>query len=184
MDGPLSQEEIDRLLSGQQGGGGDSAPSPAAGLSADGEPVTLTGAGLSDLGGTDAGESAAVKQAAERQPAAPSGPPATAVVDAPSVSAALAMPGMLAEAAVPSGGNLELMYDIPLEVSVELGRTTMSLAKVLSLGTGSIIQLNRLPGEHVDLLVNGRLVARGEIVVLNESFGLRVTDIVQKDAEA
>jgi len=166
MDGPLSQEEIDRLLAGQ-GGGDEAEPSSAPPEAA------------------DAGDGPApdLEPAPRPEAVAVSAPPATAVVEAPSVTAALAMPGMLAEPPLPSGGNLELMYDIPLEVSVELGRTTMSLAKVLSLGTGSIIQLNRLPGEHVDLLVNGRLVARGEIVVLNESFGLRVTDIVQRDAE-
>ena len=70
------------------------------------------------------------------------------------------------------------MLDIPLEITVELGRATLSLAEVLALGPGSVIELERLPGEPLELLANGRLIARGEVVVLNESFGLRVTEIV------
>ncbi len=77
------------------------------------------------------------------------------------------------------GKGLELMMDIPLEVTVELGQTTLTLAEVLALGPGSVIELNRLPGEPLELLANGRLIARGEVVVLNESFGLRITEIVQ-----
>ncbi len=79
------------------------------------------------------------------------------------------------------GKGLELMMDIPLEVSVELGEATMTLAEVLALGPGSVIELNRLPGEPLELLANGRLIARGEVVVLNESFGLRITEIVQTE---
>ena len=80
--------------------------------------------------------------------------------------------------ASPSGKGLALMMDIPLEVTVELGKATMTLAEVLALGPGSVIELDRLPGEPLELLANGRLMARGEVVVLNETFGLRITEIV------
>ncbi|MFB6354933.1 MAG: flagellar motor switch phosphatase FliY [bacterium] len=75
-------------------------------------------------------------------------------------------------------GNLNMLMDVPMEVSVELGRTDLQVKEILDLGQGSIIELERLAGEPVDLLVNGRLVARGEVVVIDENFGVRVTSIV------
>jgi flagellar motor switch protein FliN/FliY len=75
-------------------------------------------------------------------------------------------------------GNLELIMDIGLEVRVELGRTPMKIRDVLELGPGAVIELNKLAGEPVDLLVNDRLLARGEVVVIDENFGVRVTDII------
>lgn len=75
-------------------------------------------------------------------------------------------------------GNMNLLMDVPMEVSVELGRTNLQVKEILDLGAGSIIELERLAGEPVDLLVNGRLVARGEVVVIDENFGVRVTSIV------
>lgn len=75
-------------------------------------------------------------------------------------------------------GNMNLLMDVPMEVSVELGRTNLQVKEILNLGAGSIIELERLAGEPVDLLVNGRLVARGEVVVIDENFGVRVTSIV------
>jgi flagellar motor switch protein FliN/FliY len=75
--------------------------------------------------------------------------------------------------------NLELMLDLPLDVSVELGHAELPLAHVLGLKAGSVVQLDRLPGEPLDLLVNGQLVARGEIVVLNDTFAFRVTDLIE-----
>lgn len=76
----------------------------------------------------------------------------------------------------PSG--LDLVLDVPLRVTVELGRTRMQIRDVLELGKGSVVELDKLAGEPVDLLVNGKLIARGEVVVIDESFGIRVTDIV------
>lgn len=74
--------------------------------------------------------------------------------------------------------NIDLLMDVPMQVTVELGRRTMMIRDVLELGTGSIIELDKLAGEPVDLLVNQKLIARGEVVVIDESFGVRVTDIV------
>jgi len=75
-------------------------------------------------------------------------------------------------------GNMNMLMDVPMEVSVELGRTNLQVKEILNLGAGSIIELERLAGEPVDLLVDGRLVARGEVVVIDENFGVRVTSIV------
>jgi len=74
--------------------------------------------------------------------------------------------------------ELQRLHDVPVELAVEIGRTSMTIGETLALGPGSIVSLNRLAGEPVDLLVNGRPIARGEVVVVDEEFGLRVTEIV------
>ncbi|NLC62854.1 MAG: flagellar motor switch phosphatase FliY [Thermoanaerobacterales bacterium] len=76
------------------------------------------------------------------------------------------------------GSNLDLIMDVPLEVSVELGRTTKTVKEIVELGTGSIVELNKMAGEHVDILVNGKLIAKGEVVVVDENFGVRIIDIL------
>ena len=73
--------------------------------------------------------------------------------------------------------DIDLILDIPLELSVELGRTKMLVNNLLQLGQGSIIDLNKPAGETLDIRVNGKLVARGEVVVVDEKYGIRVTDI-------
>lgn len=78
--------------------------------------------------------------------------------------------------ALPRG--IDLILDIPLDVTVELGRVRMLIKDVLALSTGSIVELQRVAGEPVDLLVNGRLVAKGEVVVIDDNFGIRITEII------
>lgn len=75
--------------------------------------------------------------------------------------------------------NLDLILDVPLHVSVELGKAKKTIKEILELGPGSVIELDRLAGEPVDMIVNGKLVAKCEVVVINETFGIRITDIVQ-----
>lgn len=98
-----------------------------------------------------------------------------APVDVPSLP-------VMPTAPVPGNSNetdsLEFMLDLPLEVTVELGRTTMQLGEALTLQPGSIIELNRLPGEALDMHLNDRLVARGEVVVVNDALALRITQVV------
>ncbi|MDT8272381.1 MAG: flagellar motor switch protein FliN [Desulfomonilia bacterium] len=77
-----------------------------------------------------------------------------------------------------SAQDLDFILDIPLEVTVEMGKTKMLINDLLQLGQGSVIELNRLAGEPLDILVNSKLVARGEVVVVSEKFGIRITDIV------
>ena len=74
--------------------------------------------------------------------------------------------------------NLDFILDIPLKVSVELGRTKVVIKDLLQLGQGSVLELDKLAGEPLEVLVNGKLVARGEVVVVNEKFGIRLTDII------
>jgi len=82
----------------------------------------------------------------------------------------------------PSRG-LDLLHDVEMEVSAELGRTRMSVRELLSLSPGAVVDLDRAAGSPADLLVNGRLIARGEVVVIDENFGLRITEIVVPGAE-
>jgi flagellar motor switch protein FliN/FliY len=77
--------------------------------------------------------------------------------------------------------NIEIIMDVPLEVTVELGRTTKKIKEILEFQPGSIIELNKLSGEPIDILVNGKFVAKGEVVVIDENFGIRVTNIISAE---
>ncbi len=74
--------------------------------------------------------------------------------------------------------NLDLLLDVDLPLSIELGRTKMKVQEILNLGPGSVVELNKLAGEPVDLLVNNKIVAKGEVVVIDENFGLRITSLI------
>ena len=77
--------------------------------------------------------------------------------------------------------NLNMLLDIPLQVTVELGRTKRSVKEIFEMSSGSIIELDKLAGEPVDILVNNRHIAKGEVVVIDENFGVRITDILSQD---
>jgi flagellar motor switch protein FliN len=104
------------------------------------------------------------------------------------LSVAAPLPGQPAEVAFEplqggpqdfsGAGCLSLVLDVPVELSVEIGRTTMTIRETLGIGPGSIVSLNKMTGEPVDLLVNGRRIARGEVVAIDEEFGLRITEVV------
>jgi flagellar motor switch protein FliN/FliY len=74
--------------------------------------------------------------------------------------------------------SLDMILDIPVTVSVEIGRTKISISNLLKLNQGSVVELDRLEGEPMDVTVNGTLVAHGEVVVVNEKFGIRLTDVI------
>ena len=97
----------------------------------------------------------------------------------------------LTDAAVPAPSQgspelagLDIVLDVPVELAVEIGRTRMTIRETLALGPGSIVTLDRLAGDPVDLLVNGKPIARGEVVVIDEEFGLRVTEVLGGDSSA
>jgi flagellar motor switch protein FliN/FliY len=111
----------------------------------------------------------------EKSPEGESGAP---IVDDPepeSIPAPVAAPPREKREKVSS---MEILLDIPLEISAELGRTRMIISDLLQLGQGSVIELNKLAGEPLEILVNQKLIARGEVVVVNEKFGIRLTDII------
>jgi len=78
-------------------------------------------------------------------------------------------------------GNIDLLLDVRMPIAIELGRTEMAISEILSLGPGSVVELNKLAGEPVDLLVNGKTVARGEVVVVDENFGVRITMLMSPE---
>jgi len=79
---------------------------------------------------------------------------------------------------IPGAENIGIIKDVPLEVTVELGRTKKLISDVLDFAPGTIIELDKIAGEPIDVLVNGKFVAKGEVVVIEESFGVRVTEII------
>ena len=83
--------------------------------------------------------------------------------------------GMLGEEGTP---DLDVILDIPVEISLEVGNTSITIRNLLQLNQGSVIELDRLAGEPLDVLVNGTLIAHGEVVVVNEKFGIRMTDVI------
>jgi flagellar motor switch protein FliN/FliY len=82
------------------------------------------------------------------------------------------------EAGTKSSANMDFLLDIPLEISVELGRAKMLINELLKLGQGSVVELSKLAGETLEILANQKLVARGEVVVVNEKYGVRLTEII------
>jgi len=86
----------------------------------------------------------------------------------------------LAQASETFPRNLDFLLDVTLQVGVEVGRTRMTIQDLLQLGQGSVIELSKLAGEPLDIFINDRLIARGEAVIVNEKFGVRVTDIISQ----
>jgi len=162
-DSPLSQDDINRLLAEQ---GGSDAPAPVTpGISPD-ELSKITGATPLSPGGA----ASSVQPMATPQPAT-------------AASGSTARPAQFAplqpsQPAANGGGNLDMLLGVNLKVTVELGRTRMSIEEILQLGPGSVIELEKLAGEPVDVLINDRLIARGEVVVIDDRFGVRITDVV------
>ncbi|WP_295460628.1 flagellar motor switch protein FliN [uncultured Pseudomonas sp.] len=106
-------------------------------------------------------------------PAAPEAPkpPKAPVEEFGQSSGGLTVSGM-------EGPNLDVILDIPVTISMEVGHTDISIRNLLQLNQGSVIELDRLAGEPLDVLVNGTLIAHGEVVVVNEKFGIRLTDVI------
>ena len=88
--------------------------------------------------------------------------------------------GVVSSSAEPGKTNLDMLMDVNLQVTVELGRTNMSVAQVVDLQKGSVIELNRIAGEAVDIFVNNHILARGEVVVVDDKFGVRITELVSQ----
>ncbi|SNY05088.1 flagellar motor switch protein FliN [Paractinoplanes atraurantiacus] len=103
--------------------------------------------------------------------------------DDPAAAGGVARRETAASPAMALRGGLDMLHDVEMEVSAELGRTRMSVRELLSLTPGAIVELDRAAGSPADLLVNGRLIARGEVVVVDENFGIRITEIVAPGAE-
>jgi|SRR5579872_2246209 len=164
-EGDLNQELIDQMLNG---GASANAQDPWADETLQAEiDAARAAAGVI----TEAASAAAPPAAAES--AKPAQPPTA-------VHPVQFMPLTPEPPIVDQSHGIELLMDVALEVSVELGRSHMSIGEILALRTGSVIELDKLAGEPVDVSVNGTLIARGEVVVVDEKFGVRITEVVSK----
>jgi flagellar motor switch protein FliN len=103
--------------------------------------------------------------------AAPLPPPTPPVAPA-------SFPSLAGGGAAPAPKNIDFILDIPMQVTVQVGSTKMIIRELLQLGQGSVIELEKLAGEPMEVLVNNKLVARGEVVVVNDKFGIRLTDVI------
>jgi len=116
---------------------------------------------------------------AEQASAAPSAPAAAAPAAAPAARpAGGSVFKPLADAAGGNGNDIDLIMDVPVQLTVELGRTRLTIKNLLQLGQGSVVELDGLAGEPMDIFVNGYLIAQGEVVVVEEKYGIRLTDII------
>ncbi|NYT48220.1 flagellar motor switch protein FliN, partial [Parapusillimonas granuli] len=103
---------------------------------------------------------------------APQEPPAAAATPAPQLFRPLV------DSAVEGNSDIDMIMDIPVQLSVELGRTRLTIKNILQLGQGSVVELDGLAGEPMDIYVNGYLIAQGEVVAVEDKYGIRVTDII------
>ena len=170
IDALLQQAASDAEAAEAPPEGQANAAAPAAGDAA-------AGTGAVPTAGSPA--PAAAPAASEAMPAEAG----AAAPPSPDVRPAVFSPLPMAPAAR-VGASIDLLMEVPLQVTAELGRTRLSVREVLELGAGSVVELERLAGEPIDLLVNSLLIARGEVVVIDESFGIRVTEIVKRNASA
>ncbi|GBF48996.1 endoflagellar motor switch protein [Leptospira ryugenii] len=166
-EGSLSQEDIDALLGGFGGGSGTgssssgaSSPAPSGGALDDLDALVGAGPGISDDGGPSFADIAAAL-----------GPSST-----PS-------PQKSSQKAQSAGGggntaNLNLLLDVTLQLTIELGRTSMYIKDVLMLTEGTVVELDKNIGEELDILANGKLVGRGKLIVLDDYYGVQITQIV------
>ena len=172
----LSQADIDAALGG-------AAPESVAPATDDDSPAAVAQDGPTDSEGRpfDAAAAAMAEAVAEERAAA-----AAAANAAPEVEATPFELPDFGPGPPDAGGaqGIELLHDVNLRVTVELGRTRMAVEDVLKLGDGSIVELDKLAGDPVDVMVNGRLVARGEVLVLNDTFSVRISEVVSARDQA
>jgi flagellar motor switch protein FliN/FliY len=180
----LSQDLIDAMLNGGDVGGAAAEIDPwsdealqaeieAARIAAGVAPETAAAPARAPVSAPAVAAPSAPVMTTPPAPAAPAAPPTA-------VHPVQFMPLTPEPPAIDTAHGIELLMDVALEVSVELGRSHMSIADILALRTGSVIELDKLAGEPVDVSVNGTLVARGEVVVVDEKFGVRITEVVSK----
>jgi len=202
-DDLLDPDEIEKLLSGAAPGGGG-APDPGPTNSGSEEPGTPEESPLLDAGDIEALLRQRDEEVAESQSAIPN-PAAEAeqLMDQAEAGLAAAIAPDLGSAGIPadlgetspfeyqdlSGAassrmtetGLKALQDVELDLRIELGRTELLIEEVLKLAEGSVVPLDKLAGDPVDIMVNGRLIARGEVLVLNDNFCVRVAEILTPD---
>lgn len=164
----LSQEEIEALMSGAAGGGATETPADAG----ETEAAQV---------GVEPDAEAMEQPAAEVTDVSPQAPPDIRVSAQPEAQVRPAEFSPLTRTSEPGPQpGMDLIMDVQVQVAVELGRASLHVKEILGLGPGSVVELDKHAGEPVEVVVNGRLLARGEVVLIDENFGVRVTEIVGK----
>lgn len=175
---PFARMVYERFKDTMQGGEPEPAPQPAAAP----QPQASQPAAPQPAAAAQAAPQPAMQQPMMQQPmgAMPGGMPMYGMPQDLSIQPAQFqsfMPMQNLDGIAPE--NIDLIMDVPLEVTVELGRTSKSIKEILDFSPGTIIELDKLAGEPIDVLVNGKFVAKGEVVVIEENFGIRVTEIIK-----
>jgi flagellar motor switch protein FliN/FliY len=168
--GPVASD-IARSLSG----GGAAAPSPGMGAGMQGMSLPGMGMQMPNMQGMGMPGMGMQGMGMSGMGGMPMGMPG---MGAPTNVQAVQFPNLMPHAMAQEAGNISLIMDVFMEMTVELGRTKKLIKEILSMGEGTIIELDKLAGEPVDILVNHKLIAKGEVVVIDENFGVRVTEIV------
>ena len=172
MSDEISQDEIDALVNNSTGEEGEAAPAnPQPQAPQDDANIELTQEELDALL-DNVGEAAPAATAAES--AAPSAGPQP-------VAHPVRFPSLSNENSSSAPRNMDFLLDVSLQVSVELGRSKMLVKDILNVGMGSVIELDKLSGEPVDVMINGKLIAHGEVVVVDENFGVKIVDVISPD---
>jgi flagellar motor switch protein FliN/FliY len=168
----LSQSELDHLLAAAN----FDEPADPASLSLSQEELDLLGlfAETSQPAPAPAPSAAAPVRPA---PAGPKAPPTPVTIPQTDIRPVQFAP-LVEPASAPPRNTIDLLLDVELKLTAELGQTRLTIREILELGTGSIVELNRLAGEPVDITINNALIAKGEVVVVDEKFGIRVLDVV------
>jgi len=135
-------------------------------------------AAASDEGAMSTEDAMAAEWAAALAEAAPSGETASEVQTTAEQVAPASFTNFSSGASPTAGNDINMILDIPVQLTVELGRTRIPIKHILQLAQGSVVELEAMAGEPMDVLVNGYLIAQGEVVVVNDKFGIRLTDIV------
>lgn len=172
MGEEMSQDDIDALLAKMAGGGGSDAPTEVA-VADSGSAGELSQADIDALlsGGGDSAPPPPQKAAPQpKQQAAPR-------------AQSMNFSSFGGEGSYQAKNDIAMILDVPMELTVELGRTSMYIKDILDLGPGSVVEINRLAGEPIELLVNGKVIAKGEVVVIDEKFGLRITELLNPNNE-
>lgn len=190
----MSQEEIEAMMSGVAGGSPAPAPAPAAqptpqpAAQAAPQPVAPQPAAVApqpastaDFGAMMAAmmtamTTAMANNAAAAAPAAPQAPEPKVINTRPAPLREMDPADLLGKE---QAQNLDLIMEVPLQVTVEIGRTQRKVQDILEFSKGSLVVLDKLAGDQVDLFVNGKCVAKGDVVVIDDNFGVRITEIVQ-----
>jgi len=173
----IDDRDVDRSVgSGHPEAAGEAEATPDAAPAESPSPENAAAAGGGDADEIDV-EAAMLKLLEELPQAEDKPAPEDINFDSASVSRA-EFQQLQAPVAASATQNIELLMDVDLPISIELGRTRMSIADILSLGPGSVIELNKLAGEPVDLLVGHKVVARGEVVIVDENLGMRITQLM------